>query len=271
MNSENIVKNLRVLWRTDRIIADIRMRHMLVGLGLRAFAALIAAFGLLMLELSAYFALVQIWSAISAAAILGAPISRSQPPCSWLRGTAARRPRTRACARNPRLGGRGTAGRGPRAAVAVLRHGPPSAQRRAAVAARAADHDHRQEPEEIQATAPAARPRPNRVITTLTQQDKESYEMSKTTAKTQQADPERFPAGAIPATPHRAGPRTRPSRGRSRGGLYHRRAARCRRPHRCSALARASRGLPGRAPAPGPAGQAWPPRSPARRRLGFPL
>ena len=72
MNTENVVKNLRVLWRTDRIIADIRMRHMLVGLGLRAFAALIAAFGLLMLELSAYFALVQIWSAISAAAILGA-------------------------------------------------------------------------------------------------------------------------------------------------------------------------------------------------------
>ncbi len=72
MNTENIVKNLRVLWRTDRIIADIRMRHMLVGLGLRAFAALIAAFGLLMLELSAYFALVQIWSAISAAAVLGA-------------------------------------------------------------------------------------------------------------------------------------------------------------------------------------------------------
>ena len=71
MNSENVVKQLRALWRTDRIIAEIRMRHMLVGLGLRAFAALIAGFGLLMLELSAYFALVQIWSAISAAAILG--------------------------------------------------------------------------------------------------------------------------------------------------------------------------------------------------------
>jgi membrane protein implicated in regulation of membrane protease activity len=71
VNSENIVKNLRVLWRADRIIADIRMRRMLVGLGMRAFAALIAAFGLLMLELSAYFALVQIWSAILAAAILG--------------------------------------------------------------------------------------------------------------------------------------------------------------------------------------------------------
>src|SRR5438552_17427071 len=72
MNSENVVKHLRLLWRTDRIIADIRMRHMLVGLGLRAFAALIAAFGLLMLELSAYFALVQIWSTVWAAAILGA-------------------------------------------------------------------------------------------------------------------------------------------------------------------------------------------------------
>ena len=72
MNSENVVKHLRVLWRTDRIIADIRLRHLLVGLGLRAFAALIAAFGLLMLELSAYFALIQIWSAILAAAILGA-------------------------------------------------------------------------------------------------------------------------------------------------------------------------------------------------------
>jgi hypothetical protein len=71
LNTENIVKNLRVLWRADRIIADIRMRHMLIGLGLRAFAALIAAFGPLMLELSAYFALVQIWSAIIAAAILG--------------------------------------------------------------------------------------------------------------------------------------------------------------------------------------------------------
>jgi hypothetical protein len=72
VNTENVVKQLRVLWRTDRIIAEIRLQHLLVGLGLRAFAALIAAFGLLMLELSAYFALVQIWSAIWAAAILGA-------------------------------------------------------------------------------------------------------------------------------------------------------------------------------------------------------
>lgn len=72
MNIENILTNLRVLWRTDRIIADIRMRHLLAGFGIRALAALMAGFGLMMLELSAYFALVQVWSAISAAAILGA-------------------------------------------------------------------------------------------------------------------------------------------------------------------------------------------------------
>ncbi|MET4724459.1 hypothetical protein ABIF63_008565 [Bradyrhizobium japonicum] len=72
MNTENIIKHLRVLWRTERIIADIRLRHLLIGLGLRAFAALIAAFGLLMIELAAYFALVHAWSAIVAASILGA-------------------------------------------------------------------------------------------------------------------------------------------------------------------------------------------------------
>jgi hypothetical protein len=71
MNPENVVKHLRVLWRTDRMIADMRMRNLLTGLGLKAFAALVALFGLLMLELSAYFALVQILNRVYAAGILG--------------------------------------------------------------------------------------------------------------------------------------------------------------------------------------------------------
>jgi membrane protein implicated in regulation of membrane protease activity len=147
VNTENVVKNLRVLWRTDRIIADIRMRHMLVGLGLRAFAALIAAFGLLMLELSAYFALVQIWSAISAAAILGA-VNFAIAAILFL--IAGRPPsgRERTRERNPRFLGRRAAARGARAAVAGIRNDPPSAQRNPAHADRAADHDHHQEPEE---------------------------------------------------------------------------------------------------------------------------
>jgi hypothetical protein len=72
MNSDNIIRNLRLLWRADKIIAEMRLRHMLVGTGLVTFAALIAAFGLLMFELAAYFALVGVVSAITAAAILGA-------------------------------------------------------------------------------------------------------------------------------------------------------------------------------------------------------
>ena len=150
MNSENVVKQLRVLWRTDRIIAEIRMRHMLVGLGLRAFAALIAAFGLLMLELSAYFALVQIWSAISAAAILGVVNFVIAAVLFVDCGKAACGPRTRTRDRDSRLGRRCAAERGPRAANAVHWHGSSSPEQRAAVAAGAADHDHRQEPEEIQ-------------------------------------------------------------------------------------------------------------------------
>lgn len=71
MNSDNIVRNLRLLWRADKIIAEMRLRHMLGGLGLLAFAALISAFGLLMFELAAYFALVNVVSAVVAAAILG--------------------------------------------------------------------------------------------------------------------------------------------------------------------------------------------------------
>ncbi len=148
MNTENVVKHLRVLWRTDRIIADIRMRHMLVGLGLRAFAALIAAFGLLMLELSAYFALVQIWSAISAAAILGARQLRDCRDPVRDRRAAASGARTRTRNRNPWLFGRCAAARGAGAAVAGVRSDPPSPERNPALADRAADHDHHQEPEE---------------------------------------------------------------------------------------------------------------------------
>lgn len=59
MSSENLIKNLRILGRTDRIIADVRLRHLLIGMGMPALAALIAAFGLLMLELAGYFALVR--------------------------------------------------------------------------------------------------------------------------------------------------------------------------------------------------------------------
>ena len=71
MSAENIIKNLRVLWRADRIIAEIQLRRIVVGLAAKLFAALFAAFGLLMLELAAYFALIQVWTAIAATVALG--------------------------------------------------------------------------------------------------------------------------------------------------------------------------------------------------------
>jgi hypothetical protein len=72
MNIDALLRNLRVLWRADRIVAEIRLRRMLVSFAAGSFAALFAAFGVLMLELAAYFALVQIWTAIAAAVLLGA-------------------------------------------------------------------------------------------------------------------------------------------------------------------------------------------------------
>ena len=71
MDSDNIVRHLSALWHTNRIIADLKMRHLILGLGIGAIAALVAAFGLGMLELAAYFKLGEVLSPISAAVILG--------------------------------------------------------------------------------------------------------------------------------------------------------------------------------------------------------
>jgi len=68
---DNVIKTLLAIWRADRIIAEIKLRQVLVGLAASCFAALFAAFGVLMLELAAYFALIQTWTAITAAVALG--------------------------------------------------------------------------------------------------------------------------------------------------------------------------------------------------------
>ncbi len=67
MVAENMFKNLRALWRAESIIADLHFRQLLSGMMLKAFAGLVAVFGLLMLNVSAFFAiepyLGQAWSA----------------------------------------------------------------------------------------------------------------------------------------------------------------------------------------------------------------
>ena len=70
---DNIVRNLRVLWRAESIIADIRFRQLVAKSGLKAAAAFLGIFAFLMGNLAAFFALQEIWGSVwAAAAISGA-------------------------------------------------------------------------------------------------------------------------------------------------------------------------------------------------------
>jgi len=72
MTTSHLIGHVRVLWRTERIIAELRLKRLLTNLGLQALAALIMACALLLFELAAYFSLVQVWNAIWSAVALGA-------------------------------------------------------------------------------------------------------------------------------------------------------------------------------------------------------
>lgn len=69
---DDILRNLRALWRAETIIADIHFRHYLGRSGLRAFAGLIAVFGLMMLNVTGFFAFEPVWGATWAAAAVSA-------------------------------------------------------------------------------------------------------------------------------------------------------------------------------------------------------
>ena len=71
MSTSRLVHHAHLVWRTERVISELRLKRLLSNLGLQALAALMTGFALLLIELAAYFALVQIWSAIGSAAILG--------------------------------------------------------------------------------------------------------------------------------------------------------------------------------------------------------
>lgn len=69
---DRFVNNLRVLWRTERAIAEIKMRHVIARSGLNLAAGMLALIGLLMLEVAAFFALRDLVGTVYAALILGA-------------------------------------------------------------------------------------------------------------------------------------------------------------------------------------------------------
>jgi cobalamin synthase len=72
MTMDRFLNNLRVLYRTERAIAEIKMRHVIARSGLNAAAGLLAVIGLLMFEVAAFYALREYWNTIAAALILGA-------------------------------------------------------------------------------------------------------------------------------------------------------------------------------------------------------
>ena len=71
MTASHLLGHLRALWRTERIVTELRMKRLLTNLGLQALAVFVAACALLLFELAAYFALVQRWDAIASAVALG--------------------------------------------------------------------------------------------------------------------------------------------------------------------------------------------------------
>ena len=71
MSTSRLVQHAHLVWRCERVIAELRLKRLLGNLGLQALAALITGFALALFEFAAYFALIQTWSAIGSAAILG--------------------------------------------------------------------------------------------------------------------------------------------------------------------------------------------------------
>lgn len=72
MNIDQLSRNLRILARTNAIIAEIHLRHVAARAGLFAFAALVAGFSVVMLGVALFLALEQSLGAIWAAVAVGA-------------------------------------------------------------------------------------------------------------------------------------------------------------------------------------------------------
>ena len=68
---ERFVHSLRILWRTDRLLTRNEIRLLSKKLQINALAGLVALFGLVMLSLAMFFALVPYWGESLAALAVG--------------------------------------------------------------------------------------------------------------------------------------------------------------------------------------------------------
>lgn len=68
---DTVIRDARVLWRAESIVADIKLRSLVARSGILAGAGLVGIFGLMMLNVAAFFAAEPAWGAPLAATIVG--------------------------------------------------------------------------------------------------------------------------------------------------------------------------------------------------------
>lgn len=71
MPLERSLQNLRVLLRANSITGEIRLRHILARTSLQMLSGLIASFGLLMIDIAAFFSLESMYGPVRAAMGIG--------------------------------------------------------------------------------------------------------------------------------------------------------------------------------------------------------
>jgi len=71
MKLDNAVRSLRVMLRADTIIAEIHLKVLIARSSLYAVAALVGAFGLVMVGVGIFFALAEVWGPVWAAVAVG--------------------------------------------------------------------------------------------------------------------------------------------------------------------------------------------------------
>jgi hypothetical protein len=70
---EHLIRSLNVFWRSERMLAEYQLKQSTHRIQLNALAALVVVFGLVMLSIAAFFAIVPYWGhALAALTVSGA-------------------------------------------------------------------------------------------------------------------------------------------------------------------------------------------------------
>ncbi|MGO9391665.1 phage holin family protein [Rhodoblastus sp.] len=68
---DSTIRNFRVFWRAETIVADVRLRQLASRMGFKAAAVALGLFGVIMVNIAIFFALQQTWGSGWAASAIG--------------------------------------------------------------------------------------------------------------------------------------------------------------------------------------------------------